>query len=356
LAEDDEYLDDEYFVWNNHSLAYNITSNDGGTPFGVFWWNSTDSSYTNRTWAVLASSRGRYSYTAGYDPWYMTNNTSNPDFPYQVQHSRPALSCWETTVFELNGRTANIKGLSSLHPALNLSYSVNAPTAGSSFITAAFQAWLVDVMPTKIGVSLGRISLASSVYGIQSEFDAESSSIFRDMQRLVYASYFATKNMFIETTLYSTDGRNETLNLALGTDGAYLAHVGAFVIPSTDVFALSLLVLIIVPVVLAFHLCTLLLLKRLSAPWRVNDALNGTILYSYLDQYTNGENATADNWKREDSLAYAFTDEPARMRPTWKDGKSGPAWIRIKEDGTQAEEEAEGRPPAFLFHGPNKVE
>jgi hypothetical protein len=243
---------------------------------------------------------------------------------------------------------------SSLDPALTFTNGTNSST--SSFIGKAFQAWLLDPMPNKMGVSLGRISLASSLYQFQDEFDAQSSSILADMQRLISGSYFATKDMFAETTLYPTDGRNGYQNLAYANDGKPLANIGAFVIASSDVSTLSFRVLVIIPVILAALFSILQLLKMLSAPWSIDDGLSGSILYSYVDQFANGEDATADDWKRKDSMAYVSADKPARIRPTWKDKKSGPTWIKTDEEGGLAQGRAEMYYPEPISHGPNKLE
>lgn len=312
--------EDDYSVFNN--MAYDIyatSAYDNGPPYGIIFNSAVDRTQINRTWAVLVSARNRSSFSAGTDPWYLTPPTKNTGGLFTVEPGRPALSCWETNVFELNGVNASVEYMNTLHPALGT----------NTFIYTAMQAFLVVPMIAKVGQLLSRASLASAQTLFNNQFDAESCSIYSDLQRLVQTSYIATQNSFVECTRYSSIGRNEFLNLALVPNtNTSLPGAGDFVIPTTEATALSFCVLIVIPVVLLILIGLAFLLKHVPAPWRIVDVLNGTILYSYLHQWAVYQQETGDDWFRKGSTAYAPVLEEAKIEPVRKGEKGQPAWIR----------------------------
>jgi hypothetical protein len=70
-------------------------------------------------------------------------------------------------------------------------------------------------MITLIDTRLGRSALASSsssALGVA--FDANTSSIYRDLEYLAVASYIRTRDIFAETTRFSEQGREGIPDLA----------------------------------------------------------------------------------------------------------------------------------------------
>ncbi|KAF8860251.1 hypothetical protein BDZ45DRAFT_779992 [Acephala macrosclerotiorum] len=313
--------EDDYNVFNT-TYAYNIyatEASDGGPPYGIVFNGAVDRTQINRTWAIIISARNRSSFSAGTDPWYLTAPTGNTSNPFTVEPGRPALFCWETNVFELNGVNASVDNMNTLHPTLDY----------NSFIYTAIQAFLVVPMISKVGQLLSRASLASAQTLFNNQFDAGSCSIYSDLQRLVQTSYIATKNSFVECTRYSSIGRDEFLNLALAPNTSTpLPGAGDFVIPTTEATALSFRVLIIIPVVLVITMGLAFLLKHVPAPWRIVDVLNGTILYSYLHQWAVYQQETGDDWFRKGSTAYAPVSKEAKIEPVRKGKEGQSAWVR----------------------------
>jgi len=95
-----------------------------------------------------------------------------------------------------------------------------------------------------LGSLLRESSLASSSTSFSGIFNASSSSIHDDLERLVYASYIATANILTETTLFINDnGAPNDLKVGnYAQDGP-----GEFVVFTSDVVALSVRSLIIIP-------------------------------------------------------------------------------------------------------------
>ena len=97
-----------------------------------------------------------------------------------------------------------------------------------------------------LGTYLQVSALKSSVTALSNILDANSSSIYSDLERLVYASYIATVNCLTETTLFPP--ANGFLN-AVAPGGILLDGTSSFVIYSTDIATLSVRTLIIIPTI-----------------------------------------------------------------------------------------------------------
>ena len=79
-------------------------------------------------------------------------------------------------------------------------------------------------------------------------FNASSSSLYDDLERLVFASYVATVNTLTETTLFANGSDIENDLYAISGSSSIPAGVDEFVIWSTDVITLSVKAFIIIPV------------------------------------------------------------------------------------------------------------
>ena len=231
---------EEYIPFNNLNDSQLVSSYDGG-PRAFFYANPPDVSPTNTTWAAVISSVNRTSWFPSTDPWYETipnpfyNSTLPLTGPYMVAPQRPVLSCWENDVWSYQGHTGSVIDLSDM-PGLDLPLGLT-----TIFVNALGQP-MIFLLGTYLQVS----SLKSSVTALASVLDASSSSIYDDLQRLVFASYIATVNCLTETTLFAP--ANGFLN-DVAPGGILLPGTGDFVIFSEDIAALSVRTLIIVPVV-----------------------------------------------------------------------------------------------------------
>jgi hypothetical protein len=238
---------EQYSVFNSSlpELQSFVSKYDGGPPIAYFFANPpADAKGTNGTWAAIISTVNRSSYTVGNDPWYRTGNSSiyaanpSPDLgPYMVLPQRPALSCWENDVWSYGGNNGSIATLESI-PGLNM------PIGLQTILTSA----LGEPMIVTLGSYLRESALKSSFTAVSDEFDANSSTIYTDLQRLVFASYIASVNTLTETTLFSS---NDTIANAVTPGGVLLPGTSEFVIFSNDVVTLSVRALIIVPTIAA---------------------------------------------------------------------------------------------------------
>jgi hypothetical protein len=231
------------------------------------------------TYAVFISSVNRLSYTSGSDPIYATGDAAGlGGTTHAVRPGRPALSCWQTDTWWYEGRSSTIVGLNSTAlPGLDLS-------PGLQLILVRY---LGPPRIVTIGRLLGLSSLLSSTTSIGNIFDAESSSAFSDLRRLVLAAYIATTNTLTDLTLYPEDapGRdNGAANLAIDEGGNIKPGVADFVVWSRDITTLSVKAIIIIPVLsLVFWLLALSLLRW--TPLSSVNALDATVMHKTLNEH-----------------------------------------------------------------------
>jgi hypothetical protein len=122
-------------------------------------------------------------------------------------------------------------------------------------------------MIVTLGSYLRMTALKSSFTAVSDDFDANTSSIHTDLERLVFASYIATANVLTETTLFPA-GSNDTIANDIKPNGTLLPGVSDFVIFSNDVVTLSVKSLIVIPtiaVVLWIVLIVLMLLPMITS-------------------------------------------------------------------------------------------
>jgi hypothetical protein len=263
---------DVYFLWGNPKAVQKTSNIDGGPPFPFFWLQHPNQlNDTNTTYAIIISSIDRYSYTKGTDPWYLTQPSSRGSpIPFFVQSGRPALSCWETGIWSYKGSNSGVWELNTV-PGLKL----------SDPLINIFKASLGSPMIYNLGIKLGRSALASAASAVGPSVDANSSSIQNDLQRLVNASYIATRNLLAETTRYSPIGRDGLQNL-VANGSQVLPDTDEFVVSnSADIITLSVRVLIIVPAVLGGAVLLVFVLANLPPPWRSTRELNAVAIHKH---------------------------------------------------------------------------
>jgi len=304
---------DVYHLWNDPNYLKQSSTRDDGPPFPLFKSNRTSGPILgNNSYAIVISSLDRFSYTPGTDPWYLTipYNTSDSPYPFIVDTGRPALSWWETNIFHYQGKISDVWNINELHPAFGSSHST------PSFLADILQLSLNEPMITLIGTRLGRSALASSsssALGVA--FDANTSSIYRDLEYLAVASYIRTRDIFAETTRFSEQGREGIPDLARDNDDKPRAETGDFVITSPNIATLSIRALIIVPAVTGGMVLVAFLFKRVLRSSDLSRALGATMLYSYLHELAGREGRESENWNREGDVAFSSQKAPARIMP-----------------------------------------
>ncbi|OAP55333.1 hypothetical protein AYL99_10306 [Fonsecaea erecta] len=94
------------------------------------------------------------------------------------------------------------------------------------------------------GLTLGTVALVSSSEASTCFFDANSSSIYNDPERLLVTSYVSTANTLTETPLYD---RNQTYGAPSTVTADNVADIALFVVYDSQITTLSLTFLISVP-------------------------------------------------------------------------------------------------------------
>ncbi|MCJ1388910.1 hypothetical protein MMC18_001761 [Xylographa bjoerkii] len=238
---DPYYIEDQYLLYNNPTLEMSVSNTDSPAPVAQFFVDGTKSSgpESNLTWAALISSLNRTSYLGSSDPWYLTLPIV-PARPgaatFSVKPGRPALSCWQNDIWSYQGFNSSVTKLTSTAlPGLEL------PLA----LQNIFAHYLGQPKVSSLGLRLGLSALQSASSAFDGVFNASSSSLYDDLQRLIFASYIATVNTLTETTLYPT---NSSVQNDILVSGQIPVGVDEFVIWSKDVITLSVKALIIIPV------------------------------------------------------------------------------------------------------------
>ena len=260
-----QYLTDVYQVYDD---PHEVSVLDGLQPMAFFFDspNPPPQDSGNASWAVLASTVNRTSFTSSHDPWYLTGpvqNQSNSDAPaYSVQPGRPALSCWENDVWSYGGRNATITSLETL--------GLPSPSGITDILVNYFSVPMIRVVGSRLGVS----SLQSSTTAIDGSFDAGASSLQKDLERLVLATYIASTNVFTDTTLFPRAAESQLRNELRDESGQVPDATADFVVYTQDAAVVDIVVLIAIPTVLvAVWLCSMWLMY--FSPVRVVRALEG---------------------------------------------------------------------------------
>jgi hypothetical protein len=247
--------DYEYYrLWNLPSEVVSVAKNQSLDPPWATMHRHRNTEQTtltgNNSYAVVVHSAGRLSYSASSDPWYSTQVASGDaslySGGYEVRRGRPPLSCWQKDMWSFGSQTVD----SVFH--LNNLTGLDLPLDWDNFLRIQFAApKLID-----IGISLGRSSLVSSTTYLDritaASFDAASSKLFDDMERLIWTAYVSSRDIFRESTMVVE--RYNIPNAVTGGD----ERVAQFVLTTSAVSTLSLAVLITVPVV-----CVVLWVLRL---------------------------------------------------------------------------------------------
>lgn len=287
---------DEYLPFNDLSeKPQNTSLYDSARPVGYFFTGlpSVTGPSSNWTWGAIISSVQRQSFSASKDPWYLTEVDNTSDYGFRVQGQRPALSCWQNDVWSYHGHNSTIVGLNSTAlPGLDLSLGMQ--NIFSRFLGGP----KIVILATRLGAS----ALLSTDTALGEVFDAGSSSAYADLQRLINASYIATINTLTDTTLFPP-AHNGIPNDVLGPNGKVDPGVGGFVVWSSEVRALSIRVLIIIPSITLAMFLIVYFLTNLPFSWYRIQALQATVLYSSLHEMAAGH---ADfEVRREGDMPYA---------------------------------------------------
>jgi hypothetical protein len=212
----------------------------------------------NNSFGIFVFSAGRKSYRGSSDVWYSTqqnerSNTSSTDTPpWVVSPKRPALSCWQQDTWVYKGKKyKNIYDLSE--PSV-----INFPKAWFTLLQLEFS------LPRIVGVinSAGPSALMSSMTHTGGSFDAESSSLKQDMERLLVASRISSVHTFRDSIMVTQQQNFD--NAAKGTDGDPQQGVADFIVTTPQVLTLRFSILVAVPSTLLGLMMLLVTVKWLK--------------------------------------------------------------------------------------------
>ncbi|MCJ1268264.1 hypothetical protein MMC22_008151 [Lobaria immixta] len=193
-----------------------------------------------------------------------------------------------------------------------------------------------------LATKLGATALQSGSTALGSILDAGSASIHSDLERLVLASYIATKNVLTDTTLIPT---GTIPNLVEDSNGNIFPGVADFVVRSSSVSTLSIRALIIFPMLSVALLLIVFLVKNLQSPWYKVHALQATVLYSCLDEMTMAAHQKK-LWQRDSNVVFWEGDEEQACigpRYDWK-GDRKLHWGRYESSDNLREDQLDSDP------------
>ncbi|KUJ08828.1 uncharacterized protein LY89DRAFT_741665 [Mollisia scopiformis] len=315
---------DVYVLFGNDSNTGNASTADGGPPLATFYLDPAGPQApigSNISYAIIISSLGRKSFTPSSDPWYQTAQL--PDDPagagYIVSRGKPVLSCWQTDIWSYGNESRSINDLEQLGV---LPHS----------LVLIFQHFLSVPRIFNLAQSLGTTALKSATGSQGYYFDAQTSNIHDDLQRLVLGAYEATKNTLQETTKFSRQ-YTDISNLVLDDNGNVLPGTDEFVIYTGEAAALSIPMLIAVPIIavllLALNFLLTTSLPCYALPWGYVDALRAAVIYSALDNDPNN-----DLWDRSTPAPIYKVDpskkgivHEAHVRPGYNPDKRTLSWL-----------------------------
>jgi hypothetical protein len=251
------------------------TAIDGSKPLPYFIPISQDANNQtqyNFTYVLLLSTVGRHSISQGSDPFYLTANSTPPNQPFAVLPNRPVLSCWQVD-------SVINQGISYSYTALATELTTVQPTI-ASIMASSFGNKILE-----LGYILGSAVLASaSDSSIGPFFDAGAADIQADLSKLILTSYISTVNTFTDMTTFSTDNTN--VNNYIPPQN--LTDASRFVLFSTAVTALSIPMLISIPVIMVTWIGILFILKHcFQSHWFHVNAMRAQVLFRCLDALMN---------------------------------------------------------------------
>ncbi|KAK3347673.1 hypothetical protein B0H65DRAFT_152565 [Neurospora tetraspora] len=245
-----------YHLWNNENQPWSIGLSEvaiARAPTAAFQFPSeylvkgppADSNYS---FAMIVNSARRTSVTEGSDPWYSTELRDQPASPSQfnakfwMKRARPILSCWEQMQWSHKG--------TALDSIANLRDQPGR-TIPDVLVKVLETTFFAGPMLVRLGNASGDSALRSRTTSPNGVIDASMSSIDSDMERLVLASFVATRNIFIDATMFGGSDQNYP-NVFRGGNGQAEEGSGHFVVSSPDIQTFSLTGIISLVAILIF--------------------------------------------------------------------------------------------------------
>ncbi|KAM7190453.1 hypothetical protein V8F20_009736 [Naviculisporaceae sp. PSN 640] len=314
------------FGEKNNTFAVNLTGPYRTfPPRTTFRISSDQTTYTNQvlsgnmTYAVMVASALRGSTSNGNDPWYLTEPAipASSQIPYQIRRGRPVLSCWHQDTWT--------HGVESVKGGFNLKYLSNLKVG--QVLRDVVGIALLDPPIQRIGEDAGTSALESLTFSLEAKegiLDAANSNIFRDMKRLILASYVSTLNILVDTTRYkASETEMKSFNwfyndTVPGQEPFLREGADGFVVHTPDVTTFSLTGLI-VAACFAFVLMSLKIALTIKL-FSHRNIYAGLHDRDDLDPHLNISPVNKDRWARFRAFSAIHL-----LRNTYEDGSGVPA-------------------------------
>jgi len=250
---------DVYMPWNVGNKSYSVVR-DGErntAPYAQAFAFPYDSSSdprkelpANNRYGILVHSSHRASYrpSSAADPWYATEQSPLPPANstdarktsppgYRVKVARPAFSCTQKDVWSYNGH--EFKNI------YELADNIDFPDGWHTQLQLDFaNPRIIDVIN-----SAGPSSLVSSTTFAGGVFDAETSTVDKDIKRLLVATFIASCHTF-RNMLMVGDNKQNIPNAAISGKNEPQNGIDKFVVSTPQVMTLRFSILVAVPATL----------------------------------------------------------------------------------------------------------
>ncbi|KAI8714628.1 hypothetical protein NCS52_01183100 [Fusarium sp. LHS14.1] len=137
---------------------------------------------SNVSYAVVINSARRTSITKSNDPWYATEN-----------RDEPILSCWQNDQWSYGSELVN-----SVDELKNVT-GIKIKRVLLEVLEAAFGN---GPMIVKLGSASGVSALRSQTTSPNGVIDAQQCTMYKDMERLILASFVASRSIFTDATMF----------------------------------------------------------------------------------------------------------------------------------------------------------
>lgn len=260
-------VSEAYHLWNNENQPWSIGLSEvaiARAPTAAFQFPSEyitegPPANSNYSFAVIVNSARRTSVTEGSDPWYSTELRDQPasasqyNAKFWMKRARPILSCWEQMKWSHKGTV--LSSISNLREQPGRTI----PDVLVKVLEATF---FGGPMIVRLGNASGDSALRSRTTSPNGVIDASMSSIESDMERLVLASFVATRNILVDATMFGGSDQNYP-NVFRGGNGKAEPGSGHFVVSSPDIQTFSLTGIICLVAIMVFLLAIWLLIELL---------------------------------------------------------------------------------------------
>lgn len=236
---------DVYHLWNNSSVQQTVWVPVGedvirNAPSASFRSHPDGARQllkdSNVSYAIIIYSARRSSISKSNDPWYATENRNESAGPnqyeadYWMKRYRPFLSCWQQDKWSYGSESVksvdelkNVPGI-KIKPVL------------LDVLEAAFG---MSPMIVKLGNASGVSALRSQTTSPNGVIDAVQCTMYKDMERLILASFVASRSVFTDATMFGID---DTVypSVIIGGDKKPKSGAGDFVVSSPEIQTFSL--------------------------------------------------------------------------------------------------------------------